>query len=207
MPAVLVESLDEFIDRIHVCEDFAETVQWDVMDGQFVDHMTFNDAAALAGVDTVLNIEAHLMVENPSDYLEPLAMAGIDRVVVHAEALEDVEAFVEKIGKYDFEKGLAISPETPVSVIEPVAEALDEVLVMTVQPGEAGQRFLPSALEKVKVLRRKFPHLNIAVDGGINAETIVDAKQAGANRFAVNSAVFHTPDPANAFEVLQAKIL
>lgn len=206
MPAVLVESIEEFVERIQTCEDFAETVQWDVMDGQFVDNVTFNDAAATTGVDTVLNIEAHLMVENPLDYLEPMAMAGIDRVVVHVEALEDVDAFVAKMDKYDFQKGLAISPETPLSVIESVAGQLDEVLVMTVNPGEAGQRFLPSALEKVKVLRKKYPNLNIAVDGGINAETIVAAKEAGANRFAVNSAVFQTPDPANAFEVLQAKI-
>lgn len=206
MPAILVESLEEFVDRIETCENFAETVQWDVMDGQFVEHTTFRDIDALQEVDTVLTIEAHLMVENPQELLEPLAKAGIDRVVAHVEAIDDVMHFMEKMGKYDFEKGLALSPETPIKVIEPVIGQLDEVLVMTVQPGEAGQGFMPVALEKIKALRKKYPKLNIAVDGGINAETIELAKKAGANRFAVNSAIFQTPDPANAFEVLQAKV-
>lgn len=206
MPAILVDTFEEFVDRIHICEDFAQTVQWDVMDGQFVDSVTFHDIASLQEVDTVLTLEAHLMVENPQEMLEPLAKAGVDRVIVHIEAVDDVPAFMKQLSKYDFEKGFAISPETPLDALDGVLDQVDEVLVMTVQPGESGQRFMPAALQKVKTLRKQHPSLTIAVDGGVNASTIVQAKTAGANRFAVNSAIFNAPDPAMAFEQLQALV-
>lgn len=206
IPAILVENQEEFVERIKQCEDFAETVQWDVMDGQFVDHMTFSDISALQDVDTVLNIEAHLMVDHPEELLADLERAGIDRVVAHAESADNLESLVSKMKEHDFEVAVAINPETPISVLEPVAAQLDEVLVMTVVPGSAGQSFLPSQLDKIKALRKQYPRLNIAVDGGVNAANIVLAKEAGANRFAANSSIFNAPDPVSAFEQLQSLV-
>lgn len=207
IPAILVESQEEFVERIQQCEDFAETVQWDVMDGQFVDHITFGDIAALQDVDTVLTIEAHLMVEHPEELLADLELAGIDRVVAHAESTDDLRGLVSKMKEHDFEVVVAINPETPVSVLEPVMKDLDGVLVMTVVPGSGGQSFLTSQLPKIQALRKRYPALNIAVDGGVNLETIRMAKDAGANRFETNSAIFNAPDPVSAFEQLQAQIM
>ena len=206
IPAILVETLDEFNERVEIAEDFAETIQWDVMDGRFVEPETFNDAEALEQVDTTLNIEAHLMVENPEEIIEPLAKAGIDRVIVHAESTDNLPALIARMKKFDYEIGVAISPETEVDEISDVIDDLDVVLVMTVAPGASGQSFMADQLEKVKELRASHPNLNISVDGGINLNTIKQAKEAGANLFGVNSAIFESPDPANAFQLLQAAI-
>jgi ribulose-phosphate 3-epimerase len=203
IPAILVENLEEFQERIEVAEDFAETVQWDIMDGQFVEHVTFSDMAAISEVDTVLNIEAHLMVEHPEEWFDDLVKAGIDRVIIHAETVDDLPAIVERMKNYDFERGVAINPETSVDDIAAVAADLDVLLVMTVVPGSSGQHFLPEQMAKVKQLRKKYPHANISVDGGVNLATIKLAKEAGANLFAINSAIFETPDPGHAFEMLK----
>ncbi len=206
IPAILVDTAEEFIDRIHQCEDFAESVQWDIMDGQFVESTTFGDTDALADVDTTLTIEAHLMVQQPDEWLQKLSDAGVDRIIMHAESVDDLPRLVKKANNMDFDVAVAINPETPISAIEGVVKDLDEVLVMTVEPGEAGQRFLPLQLEKVKALRKKYPNLHIGVDGGINGETIVLAHKAGADRFCVNSAIFKVPAPADAFALLKGKI-
>lgn len=206
IPAILVEDLDEFIERIEIAEDFAETVQWDIMDGQFVEQMTFNDPSELSQVDTTLTIEAHLMVENPEEIFDDLAKAGIDRVIVHAEASDDFDKMMGKLLLHEFEKGIAISPETEIDFIREYVDQLDEVLVMTVVPGASGQAFMEEQLEKVSELRAEFPKLNIAVDGGVNLSTIKMAKEAGANLFGVNSAIFESPDPSSAFERLNSII-
>lgn len=203
IPAVLVESFDEFEEKIRTCEEFAEAVQWDIMDGQFVEQMTFSDAAALQDFDTTLTIEAHLMVEQPEEWLADLAAAGVTRVIAHVEGTQNVRKLVQKMKEHEFEAGIALSPETDIDEIADVIEDLDEVLVMTVQPGASGQSFMANQLQKVRQLREQYPDLNIGVDGGVNKDTIRQAKEAGANRFAVNSAIFNDPDPAMAFEVMQ----
>lgn len=206
IPAILVDNAEEFIDRIHQCEDFAESVQWDIMDGQFVDATTFGDTEALADVDTTLTIEAHLMVQQPEEWLQKLSDAGVDRIIMHAESVDDLPRLVKKANAMNFDVAVAINPETPITAVDAVAKDLDEVLVMTVEPGEAGQRFLPLQLEKVKALRKKYPNLHIGVDGGINRETIILAHKAGADRFCVNSAIFKQPAPADAFALLNGSV-
>jgi ribulose-phosphate 3-epimerase len=203
IPAILVETFDEFLEKLEVAEEFAQTVQWDVMDGQFVGSVTFNDPTEITKSDTSLTIEAHLMVENPEEMFENLATAGVDRVIVHAEAVDSLSEIIDHMEKFDFEKGVAINPETEISILEEVIDRLDMVLVMTVTPGAGGQTFMAEELEKVKALRQEYPDLNIGVDGGVNLQTIKKAKEAGANRFGVNSAIFDSPDPVNAFEVLE----
>lgn len=206
IPAILVDTAEEFIDRIHQCEDFAESVQWDIMDGQFVDSTTFSETDALADVDTTLTIEAHLMVQQPDEWLQKLSDAGVDRVIMHAETIDDLPRMVKKANAMDFDVAIALNPETPASIIDDVAKDLDEVLVMTVEPGASGQRFLPLQLEKVKALRKKYPHLHIGVDGGLNRETVVLAYRAGADRLCVNSALFKEASPADAFALLASKL-
>lgn len=206
IPSILVDTFDEFSDRISQCEEFAQTVQWDLMDGQFVEDSTFSDIADLKQLDTVLSIEVHLMAEEPDEYFEDLAKAGVDRVIIHFESTDKIEDVIQKMNNYDFEKGLAINPETSLDDIPDIFDQLDQVLVMTVVPGEAGKSFMESELDKVKELRDLYPDLAIEVDGGINLQTIRMAKDAGANRFSVNTALFATPDPAQSFEMLKAML-
>ena len=206
IPSILVENLDDFKERIEICEDFAETVQWDIMDGQFVEQMTFSDLQKMKEVDTVLSIEAHLMVEHPEEILNDLAKAGVDRVIFHIEAVDDIEDLLNRMDDYDFEKAIAINPETELDEIPDILDRLDMVLIMTVVPGAGGQPFISSQLDKVKALRSRYPQLSISVDGGIDTTTIKLAKDAGANCFSVGTAIFESPDPANAFEVLKTMI-
>jgi len=206
IPSILVENEDEFTEKIEMAEDFAETVHWDIMDGQFVESTSFRRLKNLNEMDTVLSLGVHLMVEDPEELLPELAAAGIDRVVAHAEAADDLDDLVSRMKKYDFEVGLAINPETDIEEIHSVLDDLDLVVVMTVVPGAGGQKMLPETLDKVKQLRQSHPNLNIEVDGGVNLQTIKLAKEAGANFFGVNSAIFESPDPVNAFEVLNAII-
>lgn len=206
IPAILVETFDEFRDRMEICEDFAETVQWDIMDGRFVEQMTFSDISKLKQIETVLSMELHLMVEGPEELLDDLIKSGVDRVIIHAESVDNLRATIDRLKGKDFELGVAINPETSVEDIEEFIPDLDEVMVMTVVPGASGQAFLAEELGKVTQLRTAHPDLNIAVDGGINRETIKLAKAAGANRFAVNSAIFASLDPGNAFELLQSMV-
>jgi ribulose-phosphate 3-epimerase len=136
-----------------------------------------------------------------------LELAGIDRVIAHAESTDDLVGLVSKMKKHDFEVAVAINPETPISVLDEVIKDLDQVLIMTVVPGMAGQSFMASQLPKIQQLRKLHPKLNIAVDGGVTLETIRMAKEAGANRFAANSSIFNAPDPVSAFEQLQAQVV
>lgn len=206
IPAILTEDFDSFAEHVSIAEEFAQTIQWDVMDGQFVEAITFNNPAELKNLDTGMTIEAHMMVENPEEMFEGLSNAGVDRVIVHAEAVEDLPAILMKMDEYGFQKGVALNPETDIDDIKEVIHDLDVVLIMTVIPGASGQSFMDEQLDKVSDLRADYPELNIAVDGGVNMDTLKKAKEAGANRFGINSAIFESPDPVNAFEVLSSQL-
>ncbi len=206
IPAILVEDFDEFKEKIEIAEDFADTVQWDIMDGQFVENETFSNLKMIQEVNTTLTIEAHLMVDNPEDRLDDLAKAGIDRVIVHAESTDDLFGLIDKMKNQSYEIGVALNPETDLDELDGLIEQLDLVMIMTVVPGSGGQSFLEDQLEKVRELRQNYPDLNISVDGGVNLQTIKLAKLAGANIFCANSAIFENPDPAHAFELMVAEL-
>jgi ribulose-phosphate 3-epimerase len=146
------------------------------------------------------------MVQQPEEWLEKLSEAGVDRVILHAESVDNLARVVKKALAMDFDVGVALNPETPASVVDPVAKEIQEVLVMTVEPGAAGQVFLSGPLQKVKSLRKKYPSLHIGVDGGVSRDNIAAAKQAGADRFCINSAIFANPEPADAFALLLSEI-
>ncbi len=206
IPSVLVETEEEFHEQLEIAEAFAEEIHWDVMDGQFVEQMSFSNVKGLEHAETSLTIGVHLMVENPEERLEQLAKAGADRVIIHAQVVDDLPAIVEKMSQYDFQTAIALSTEVDVDVLEDIIDQVDMVLVMTVVPGASGQGMIIDELEKVRELRELYPDLTIGVDGGINRDTIKQAREAGANYFCANSAIFETPDPANAYEVLLSMI-
>jgi ribulose-phosphate 3-epimerase len=163
----------------------------DVMDGHFVPNLSFGpDTVAAFRRATKLPLDVHLMIERPDAYAERFIDAGADHVIVHLEAKHDVArtlAFIRSRGK---KAGLALNPATPASAASPYLEQIDELLVMTVNPGFGGQAFLPEVLGKIVELRRLAPALPILVDGGINPQTGRQCVAAGANVLVAGNALF-----------------
>ncbi|HAP15909.1 MAG TPA: ribulose-phosphate 3-epimerase [Lactococcus sp.] len=173
----------------------ADYVHIDVMDGHFVDNLTFGSgvvAALRPHTDMVLDV--HMMVENPEKYVEEFAQAGADIMSIHVEATAHIHGALQKIKAAGMKASVVINPGTPVSAIEPVLSMVDMVLVMTVNPGFGGQAFIPETMDKVrelvKIRETKGLIFEIEVDGGIDDKTIEQARDAGANVFVAGSFVF-----------------
>jgi len=190
-----IASIESYIDELHV----------DVMDGHFVPNLTFGQVV-VKDIESSLKKNCHLMVENPVDLLEAFHGAGVDMVIVHAEVFEDVkklEAALKKIHELGMEAGISVKPKTPASAIAEFLDQIEEVLVMTVEPGFGGQEFMLEVLPKITELRKLAPELDIAVDGGINSETAKLAAEAGANVLVAGSYIFHAKDRVKAIEALR----
>jgi ribulose-phosphate 3-epimerase len=165
-----------------------DVIHLDVMDGQFVPPISFGSSYvnSIREVSTS-RFEAHLMTQTPERHFEAFAEAGCSRILFHAEATAHASRLAQQLRNMKVEAGLAINPATPVEVALALASELDSVLVMTVNPGWGGQRFLDFCLDKVRRIREEFPQLTIEVDGGIDPETIGKAHGAGADLFVVGS--------------------
>ena len=172
----------------------AGIVHLDVMDGQFVPPITFG--AALANSlrkHTDAPMEAHLMVMNPERQFDAFQEAGCKRIVFHYEATKHAHRLVQDLKYRGLDAGIAINPGTPSEVLDAVIGDVDMVLVMTVNPGWGGQRFIASTLEKIARVRALRPDMDIQVDGGIDPSTIGQVIEAGANSFVVGSYLLKPP--------------
>jgi len=165
----------------------------DVMDGHFVPNLTYGPLVAEATRKcTDLPLEVHLMISKPCDYIKQFRDAGSDHLTIHIEAAADPRPLLDAIHDAGCTAGLAINPPTPLSAIEPFLDQCESILVMSVMPGFGGQKFNPVALEKLKQLRQRPGRRPLlGIDGGVHEATIGDAARAGAELFAVGSAIFH----------------
>lgn len=173
----------------------AEYVHIDIMDGHFVPNISFGSGVvASMRPHSRLVFDCHLMVSNPEHHIEDFARAGADIISIHAEATPHIHGALQKIRAAGVKASVVINPGTPVEVVKNVLNLVDQVLVMTVNPGFGGQAFLPETMDKVRelVILREVNQLDfdIEVDGGIDDETIGIAKEAGANVFVAGSYVF-----------------
>jgi ribulose-phosphate 3-epimerase len=180
----------------------------DVMDGHFVPNISIGvPVVASLRKATRLPLDVHLMIENPELYIQAFAEAGADMISVHQEATPHLDRALSMVKEHGCQPGAVINPATPVTALSEVLDKLDHVLVMSVNPGFGGQKFIPGALRKIQELKRireSYNHsFRIEVDGGVGPENVVDLVRAGAEILVAGTSIFHTPDAAEAVRAMK----
>lgn len=189
-------------------ENGAKYIHYDVMDGMFVPNLSFGPGIlqSIRPASTLVH-DVHLMIEEPIRYIEAFAKASADIITVHIEACEDLDATIAKIREYGCKVGVSVKPATPVSVLEPYLDKIDMILIMSVEPGFGGQKFMPIALEKIAqakaMVEAKGLNIDIQVDGGIDAQNVEDVIKAGANIIVAGSAVFNGDTKQNTIDMME----
>ncbi len=201
-PSILSADFGKLNKEIASIDGFADLIHVDVMDGHFVPNITIG-APVVKCIETGLPKDVHLMIEHPENFIEDFAKAGSDFLTVHSEACKDLKGLLRKIKEMGIKAGVSIKPKTSVESIKDVLDLADLVLVMCVEPGFGGQKFMEEMMEKVVYLRGARPNLDISVDGGINAETAKRAVDAGANILVAGSYIFGAKDRKKAIESLR----
>lgn len=195
-PSILSADFSNLSQQIRLAEmGGADWIHCDVMDGHFVPNITIGPVIVKAAKKcTKLPIDVHLMIKNPDKYLEAFAEAGADHIFVHIEEVVHLNRTINRIKELGCKAGVVINPATPVNSISDIAEYIDLLLIMTVNPGFGGQEFIPNSIRRIEeaVNLRNSLSLDflIEVDGGIDCKTIGSAKKAGADIFVAGSAIF-----------------
>ena len=211
-PSILSADMANLGDAVARAEAAgADWIHVDVMDGRFVPNITIGiPVVAALKKRTKLPLDVHLMIVEPERYVDDFIKAGADILVVQAEATYHIHSTLEAIRQAGVRAGVALNPATPLSAIENVLDKLDMILIMTVEPGFGGQKFIPGMMPKValaaKMAEERQLAVDIQVDGGINKNTIGTAARAGANSFVSGTGVFGTGDVAKAIRELRAEL-
>jgi len=198
MPSILAADMGNLEAAVRQCERAgADQIHMDIMDGVFVPNISMGPAVvAMANRVTDLPMDVHLMLLQPQNYIEAFAKAGADTILIHIEADCDIEATLKKIRCLGCKSGITVNPPTPVeSIFQCLEKGLaDEVLIMSVNPGFGGQKYIADAETKVAAVRRRWPEILISIDGGIDLETVKPAAAHGANLFVAGTSLFKAPD-------------
>ena len=204
IPAILVKDEASFRERLKIAETFAPLIQIDVIDGHFVPNSSWYDPVAIKDIQTPAEFELHLMVSDPTAYIGASQdLKNVQRIIWHIEVAIAHDVLINWCHKLKKGAGLAISPDTSISRLEPFVAEANEILVMGVRPGLSGQSLIESTLEKVREIHARWPDMPIGFDGGVSKESLPRLRDAGVTRFCVSSAIFNEEDPKRAYEELQ----
>ena len=205
VPAMLTDDAAAFKRMAGSIKGATDWVQVDIMDGEFVPSCSINWQAVKAA-KLPFNWEAHLMVKNPETYFSGFKCARAQRVIFHFEAVTEPTAVIAAARKLDLEVGMAINPETAVAAIAEYLPLLDSILILSVNPGFYGAKYIPDVLNKVGELRAIAPDIKIAIDGGVKEDNILEVAASGVDDICVGSGIFRAAEPAASCRRLQAMV-
>ncbi|EKN64107.1 ribulose-phosphate 3-epimerase [Neobacillus bataviensis LMG 21833] len=208
-PSILSADFSKLGEEIIAVEKGgADYIHIDVMDGHFVPNITIGPliVEAIRPI-TKLPLDVHLMIENPDQYFEAFAKAGADYITVHVEACRHLHRTIQNIKSFGIKAGVVLNPATPVETIQHVIGDIDMVLLMSVNPGFGGQKFIPEVLPKIRKVKdmadQKGFAIEIEIDGGVNPETAKQCIDAGANVLVAGSAIYNQPDYGKAISLIR----
>ena len=202
VPSVLTNDPQDLARKIEMLQRFTDVIQIDIMDGDFVPN-TSVDVGEVKRVNALAQLEIHLMVTHPMEYIEPFGRMGAFRMIFHIESSDDAAGVIRTISQFDAQPGIALNPPTPIEEIKPFLDMVDVVLVMGVNPGLQGQKFMPEVLPKVQAIKRLRPEIIVEVDGGVNPETGPALVDAGVDILNVGSYLFKESTLADNWERMQ----
>ncbi len=203
IPSIIARSFSGVREKIILAERFASWVQLDIADGDFAGPETWSNPDDLRGINSTVRKEVHLMIQEPERVLREW-MDVVDRVYVHYEATRQFESLVSAFSSSRTELGIALSLETPISVLAPYRESIKNVQLMSIASlGSYGSPFDERVFEKISILRDAHPSVTISVDGGVQLELLKRLRDAGVSHFVVGSAIFSVKDPEHAYEELE----
>jgi ribulose-phosphate 3-epimerase len=211
-PSILSADFLRLGDELGKIEDAgADMIHIDVMDGHFVPNISIGPFIVEAvRKATSLPLDVHLMIDRPDDYVSAFADAGADIITVHVEAATHLHRTIQQIKEKGKKAGVSLNPSTPLIMVECILEYVDLLLIMSVNPGFSGQKFIPSALEKIREARRMLDKIGskayLEVDGGIKLDNIAEVASAGADMFVSGSGVFGTQDYKKTIEEMKKRI-
>jgi ribulose-phosphate 3-epimerase len=195
-PSILASDFSKLGDEVAaIAKAGADYIHVDVMDGHFVPNISMGPSIVKSVRNkTSIPFDVHLMIDPIEPYIDDFIKAGADIISIHPEANDNIEKCIDKIKSNNVKAGLAINPDTNWEVVIPFLDKLDMIVVMSVHPGFGGQKFIPSALEKLKLLRKKidetYPHIELEIDGGVNFDNIESILKAGANVIVAGTTTF-----------------
>ncbi|MCM3113980.1 ribulose-phosphate 3-epimerase [Neobacillus sp. MER 74] len=208
-PSILSADFSKLGEEILAVEKGgADYIHIDVMDGHFVPNITIGPliVEAIRPI-TKLPLDVHLMIENPDEYIEAFVKAGADYITVHVEACRHLHRTIQNIKSFGIKAGVVLNPATPVESIQHIIGEIDMVLLMSVNPGFGGQKFIPEVLPKIRKVKemaeQKSLDIEIEIDGGVNSETAKLCLDAGANVLVAGSAIYNQEDYAKAISLIR----